>query len=152
MSNALTFTLEIKATPELMGILNSLIAAIQPKNMSDSATHSTPVIPAQATIPTPTPVAQIAPSMLPPAMPQPQYAVPIAQVPKPPATQAAPTATTPGFTYDDLARAASSLMDAGKQQQLLDLLGQFHVPALTQLSKEQYGAFATALRQMGAQI
>jgi hypothetical protein len=64
----------------------------------------------------------------------------------------APTAQTPSFTYDDLARAASSLMDAGKQQQLIGLLGQFQIQRLDLLPKEQYGAFATALRQMGARI
>jgi hypothetical protein len=53
---------------------------------------------------------------------------------------------------EDLARAASQLMDAGKQQDLLGLLAQFGVQALTQLPKERYGEFATTLRQMGAKL
>lgn len=64
----------------------------------------------------------------------------------------APVAAAPAYQIDDLARAAAQLMDAGKQQELIALLGQFGVQALTQLSKEQFGTFATALRQMGAKL
>ena len=56
------------------------------------------------------------------------------------------------YTIDELGKASALLMDAGKQQDLVNLLGQFGVQALTQLPKEQYGAFATALRGLGAQI
>ncbi|MBS5783838.1 MAG: hypothetical protein KID04_13295 [Clostridium sp.] len=64
----------------------------------------------------------------------------------------APVATAPAYAMEDLARAASQLMDAGKQQDLLGLLAQFGVQALTQLPKERYGEFATTLRQMGAKL
>lgn len=60
--------------------------------------------------------------------------------------------TEQGYTMDQLAVAATSLMDAGKRQDLVNLLGQFGVQALTALPKDQYGAFATALRGMGAKI
>jgi hypothetical protein len=43
-------------------------------------------------------------------------------------------------------------MDAGKTADLQALLKSFGVQALTQLPKEQYGAFATALRGLGARI
>ena len=43
-------------------------------------------------------------------------------------------------------------MDQGRQKDLQNLLAQFGVTALPQLMKEQYGAFATALRGMGAPI
>lgn len=56
------------------------------------------------------------------------------------------------YTMDQLARAASQLMDAGKQAELVQLLGQFGVQALTALPQEQYGTFATKLRKMGAKI
>ena len=36
--------------------------------------------------------------------------------------------------------------------QLLELLGRYGVQAVTQLQPEQYGAFATELRALGAQI
>lgn len=62
-----------------------------------------------------------------------------------------PTASTT-YTLDELARAAIALVDSGKQVDLQQLLAQFGVEALPVLPKEQYGAFATALRGMGAQI
>ena len=45
-----------------------------------------------------------------------------------------------------------TLMDLGKQDELQKLLQTFGVPALPALPKEQYGAFATALRGLGARI
>ena len=64
----------------------------------------------------------------------------------------APVAGAPTYEQDQLARAASALMDAGKQKQLIDLLARFGVQGLTQLPKERYGEFATALRGLGARI
>ncbi len=60
--------------------------------------------------------------------------------------------TTPAYTLDQISRAGVSLVDAGKMQQLLELLGRYGVQAITQLQPEQYGAFATELRGLGAQI
>lgn len=68
-----------------------------------------------------------------------------------PAAPAVPTAS-PSYTLDDLARAAMTLMDAGRLNELQQLLTQFGVEALPMLPKDQYGAFATALRGLGAQI
>lgn len=70
---------------------------------------------------------------------------------QPPAT--VPTAA-PTYTLDQISQAAAMLMDMGPQQHqaLMGLLQQFGVPALTALPKEQYGAFATALRGLGAKI
>ena len=58
------------------------------------------------------------------------------------------------YTMDELAVAAIPLMDAGAggQQMLIDLLHQFGTDALPNLPKSQYGAFATALRGLGAKI
>jgi hypothetical protein len=56
------------------------------------------------------------------------------------------------YTMDDLTNAAVMLMDSGRQADLLNLLAQFGVEALPALPREQYGAFATALRGLGAQI
>lgn len=80
----------------------------------------------------------------PASVPAPPSAVPAAQ-------QAVPTSTT-AYTADDLAKAAISLMDAGRQNELIALLQQFGVAAVPNLLPAQYGAFATALRGMGAQI
>ncbi len=63
-----------------------------------------------------------------------------------------PTATAPAYTKDDLARAAQPILDAGRQADLQALLQSFGVASLPALPQEMYGAFATALRSMGAQI
>ncbi len=106
-------------------------AAIPANGMPQGAQLPTGT-PAPAPIHTP-PVGQTAP-----ALAQPPAAV-------------VPT-STPAYTFDDLARAAGPLMDAGKTADLQALLKSFGVQALTQLPKEQYGAFATALRGLGARI
>ena len=64
---------------------------------------------------------------------------------------AVPTAQS-SYTLDDLARAGMTLMDSGRQGDLFQLLARFGVDALPALPQAQYGAFATALREMGAQI
>ncbi|MPN41310.1 hypothetical protein SDC9_188853 [bioreactor metagenome] len=53
---------------------------------------------------------------------------------------------------EQLAVAATQLVDAGRRQELVNLLTSFGVQALTTLPKEQYGNFATQLRAMGAKI
>lgn len=64
-----------------------------------------------------------------------------------------PVATsTATYALDDLSRAAMTLMDSGSQGDLIALLGRFGVLSLPDLHPDQYGAFATALRELGAQI
>ncbi len=85
-------------------------------------------------------------------------AVTASQAPTAPAGAAVPLAagtvptSTAQYKLDDIARAAMSLMDSGRQAELQGLLAQFGVDALPLLPQAQYGAFATALRGMGAQI
>ncbi|WP_394523698.1 hypothetical protein [Lacrimispora sp. JR3] len=76
----------------------------------------------------------------------PQNTAPTQQIP----AQVQTTASS--YTMDDLTKAAVMLMDSGRQADLLNLLAQFGVEALPALPQEQYGAFATALRGLGAQI
>lgn len=83
-----------------------------------------------------------------PATPTPAT-VPAQQTPVTPA--AVPT-TEPAYKLDDLSRAGMQLVQLGRQPQLLDLLKQFSVESLPALPAEQYGAFATALRALGASI
>jgi len=56
------------------------------------------------------------------------------------------------YTLEQLAVAATQLMDAGRQPDLLNMLAAFGVQAVNQIPKEQYGAFATQLRALGARI
>ena len=99
------------------------------------------------------PVGQSVPVSV-PATPQP--AVPV-QPAAPVNTTAAPARAVPtsehSYTLDDLSRAAITLLDAGHQQaELQQLLAQFGVAALPMLPESHYGAFATALRGLGAKI
>lgn len=108
------------------------------------AAPTAPTAPAAPTAPIapPAPAAPVAPAA--PAAPT---------APTAPAAPAAPVPITQvSYKPDDLARAAMSLMDSGRQPDLIALLGQFGVVSIPDLRPEQYGAFATALRGMGAQI
>jgi hypothetical protein len=78
--------------------------------------------------------------------------VPMQPVNVQPVPAAVPT-TTKAYSQDELATAAvKGLMDTGRVGELQQLMGQFGIQALPQLPKEQYGAFATALRMKGCQI
>lgn len=84
--------------------------------------------------------------------------VPIsAPVPTAPAPEnvsgAVPTAA-PAYTLEQVGRAGADLIAAQpeKMEALLDLLQQFEVPAVAALKPEQLGAFATALRGLGANL
>lgn len=83
------------------------------------------------------------------------YTVPAVPV-TPPATQApaAPAIPTaaPQYTLEMISAAGSALIDAGKMEQLLTLLGKYGVDNLTALKPDQYGAMATDLRALGARI
>lgn len=82
--------------------------------------------------------------------PQPEAITPTAQVPAP---QPAPVPTAEHtYTAEELQVAAVALVDKGMMVQLQGLLQQFGVNSLPELPAEKYGAFATALRGMGAQI
>lgn len=60
--------------------------------------------------------------------------------------------TEKAYTLEDLQRASSTLVQAGKIQLLQGLLQEFNSLALTTLPVEQYGAFALRLRELGAAI
>lgn len=72
-------------------------------------------------------------------------------VPVQPVQTAVPVAEKT-YTLEDLQRASSTLVQAGKIQLLQGLLQEFNSLALTTLPVEQYGAFALRLRELGAAI
>lgn len=106
-----------------------------------------PVSPAPVT-PTATPTPAPGPAVAAPAPTAGPASVTPGNTPAP----AVPVTTAPAYTLDQISRAGASLVDAGKMQQLLELLGRYGVQAVTQLQPEQYGTFATELRALGAQI
>lgn len=113
--------------------------------------------------PVPAPAAQPspAPAALPSPAPVPVTPVPVAQpaaAPAPvaqPAAASAPVAaptTARAFRFEDIQLAATSLCDTGKRAEVLALLAKYGIQALSALPAEQYGAFATELRGLGAKI
>lgn len=100
---------------------------ITPLTAEQTATPIAPTIPVATPAPTVTPAANVAP---------------------------APTVPTsaPQYTLDMIATAGSALIDAGKMDQLMGLLGKFGVASLTELAPESYGAVANELRALGAAI
>nr|DAS61260.1 MAG TPA: hypothetical protein [Caudoviricetes sp.] len=76
-----------------------------------------------------------------------QQTVPVQQ----PVETAVPVAEK-AYTLEDLQRASSTLVQAGKIQLLQGLLQEFNSLALTTLPVDQYGAFALRLRELGAAI
>ena len=63
-----------------------------------------------------------------------------------------PLAPAPQYTVDQIMQAGATLMDAGKVNELMNLLHSFGVQAVMDLKPEQLGAFATAMRGLGAKI
>lgn len=135
--------LEMKITieaPELANALNNLAAAMGAKQ---TPVQPQPVVAAQQ----PALAQPIAPPAPAAPMPAPattaQQNVPVAGV---------PLAQPPKYTVDQIMAAGAQLMDAGKVNDLMNLLHSFGVQAVMDLKQEQLGAFATALREMGAKI
>lgn len=92
---------------------------------------------------TPTaPSIPVVPTM--PAPPAVQPSVPVNPTPIP--------TSAPQYTFDMISTAGSALIDAGKMDQLVMLLGKFGVQSLTDLNPESYGAVANELRALGAKI
>ena len=163
-------TIKITGLESMAAALNNLAAAMAGSHGLTAQQPAAPVqptapvqqpVPAQQAAPTQqTPVQQVAPVQQ-PEVPVQQAASVQPAAPVQPAAlvqPAAPVQQTPlqtstiSYTLDDLARAAMTLMDSGKQAELQQLLAQFGVEALPVLPPQHYGAFATALRGLGAQI
>lgn len=87
-----------------------------------------------------------------PMQPQPIQQTPL-PVPQQPPMQVIPTTpVSQAFSMDQLAIAATSIVDAGKQDVLMGILSQFGVQFLTQISPDNYPALAARLREAGARI
>lgn len=167
---------EIKITitaPELTEAINNLAAALGNGASSNigavapvAPTTAVPVPEAPTTAPQYAPAVPTTPNVNYPtdatqSVAQPVNATPVQQVTPPqPANvppvpigvaPAVPTAA-PTFTLEMLSKAGADLVDMGKMDSLMMLLQNFGVEAITSLNPEYYGAFATELRNLGAQI
>ena len=125
-------------------------APVQPQQTQGYApANPTPAATSAASAPTAAPVApmallyQPAPAAYPSQPPMPQQPAPPTGV---------PVTAAPQYTIDQIMKAGATLMDAGRVDDLMNLLHNFGVSAVTELKPEQTGAFATALRGLGAKI
>ncbi|WP_147536072.1 hypothetical protein [Bacillus marasmi] len=146
----MNITVNINA-PELAGAIQALAEALKGGQASSFIAEKVaqePVVAHQPVVQTPiAPPVQAVPVQQAPVAP-PVQAVPVQQQATP---QAVPT-SAPTYSMEQIAVAATQLVDAGKREDLVQLLQAFGAAALMQLPKEQYGAFATKLREMGAKI
>ena len=145
-------TVQFKDFDDMMAFAKQMCGVMTVATKTEQQVHPAESIPVQPATPAAKPPVQ--PLMAPvPTVPHP---VPAPTAPPQPQVQAPVQQSVPTsavtYTLDELARAAMSLMDSGKQPDLLQLLASFGVEALPALPPTQYGAFATALRGLGAQI
>ena len=133
----------------------------QPAYIDNSGLH--PVDVQQIQQPAPTGQAPTTPTVQTTAQPAPAAPQPAPVTPPPaqpaPALQPAPaaqplptTAVAQEYTQDQISVAMAGLVSQGKQPEIMALIQGFGVSSLVELPKEQYGALAVKLREMGAQI
>ena len=146
---------EAKLTIEALGLTNAI------NRLADALSYRKETVPAvQAN---PAPAVSSAPVVNAPSPAftvQQPAAIPTVQQPAPPVpaapmnypAPAVPLASPPQYTVDQIMAAGGALMDAGKIQELSNLLHSFGVQTVTDLKPEQLGAFATAMRELGAKI
>lgn len=146
---------------DLVQAIQDLLNAILPKDMSANANvinfnsakeqnTQTPINEQVSPMPvpptTPVPITQTVPTTA---------SVPVQNTAPVPTQTQAPAGvpvSAPTYTREQLAVAATQLIDAGRRNDVVGLLSSFGVQALTALPKDQYGAFATQLRAMGAKL
>ncbi len=138
---------EFRDFQDMLSFARQLLGQVEGEKV-EKPVQSAVVAPAAAPVAPAVPIQSVPVT---PVVPVPTQTPVVQSVPTAPVQAPVPT-TSVTYTPDDLARAAFALMDSGRQQELIGLLQQFGVNAIPELKPEQYGAFATALRGMGAQI
>ena len=147
--------LEIKITvscPDLVLAAAALAKCLHPNNAAE--TPASPVSQAMPVV-TSVPAAPIAPTMsvthTAPATAG-ESAVPI--VPHLPTAPPVPLAAAPQYSLDQIARAGADLVtrEPAKAAAAQQLLTSFGVQTVSELPKERFGEFVTALRGLGASI
>jgi hypothetical protein len=135
----------LQTNPSMVAEMQTMVAEANHANATNfpNVAPITQAPPIQQAVPVAPPVPNVVPTA-----PQVIQQPPVQQPVQP---QGVPTSAAT-YTMDQLAVAATQLVDAGRRAELLQLLATFGAPALMQLPQEQYGAFATRLREMGARI
>ena len=140
---------EVKIVIEGLNELTEAVRALaRPVGVQGAGMPGTPVAPPAPVQQPYAPAAQAGPAVAP--VSQGYAPVPVQQAPT--GNTVPVTATVQGYTLEQLQVAAAGLTGAGKMPQVMGVLQQFGIQAMTELPKERYGEFAAALRGAGAQI
>ena len=142
-----TLTLDEQSLEAINRLISALekvnptsVAPVQPIAQVTSAAASThPIVSTAAPVPTAQAPVQ-----------QPVVQSPVTEAQQPAAIPTSHVAQS--YTVEQLQMAMAPLVDAGKMEEIRGLLNSFGVPSIMDLQPDQYGALATALRGMGAQI
>lgn len=138
--DSLTAALE-KLTAKLNGpasVEHRLEVNTTAETVASTPTAQPPVV--QAPVTNVTPVQPVVPAPMPQPEAEPQQpAIPTSHVAQ-------------AYTVEQLQTAMAALVDAGKMDNIRALLSSFGVQSVMGLQPDQYGALATALRSLGAQI
>lgn len=121
-----------------------------------------PAVPAVPTAPAAIPTAASVVPVVPPAVPVVPAAQPAAVPTVPTAAAAAMPTAVRKYTADELSIASRPIVEAGRQQELLDLLHSFtftdvngvtrNVQNIREMPEELFPAFANGIRQLGGRI
>lgn len=143
--------IKLDETPELLNTLTTfceVVRAVAPLTMTSHtvADIQTPAVPVESSPlqPAPEPV-QPQVTMQPPA------AQPVAMQQPAPAA-AVPTAAPKQYTLAEIQAACGPLMDAGKMNELAEVIKSFGVASLMELPADQYGNLVIKLRALGARL
>lgn len=148
----------LDATARLESAVYRLAEALSGREIIDTVkadNQSAPAVAPAVAQPAPIPVPAVTPAAVQPTpVPAPAYAQPIAQPAPVPAPVPLAQTAAPAYTKEQVARAGAELIqrDPAKSNELQGLLAKFGAPYINALPDEQLGAFATALRQLGANI
>lgn len=131
--------LTIDVSPSLEKVLYRLCDMMKQLSVAPNTETGEPVNPIESTVVDPT---ATAPTGAPDA-PQIDNAGP-----------SVPVAPAPVYTRNQISKAGAELIaaDPAKMSALQELLAQFNVIAIPELKEYQFGAFATELRELGANI
>lgn len=113
-----------------------------PMNPPVQAAQSAPVAPTPAPAPAQTATSGTTGS----AAPLPANGQPV------PAPTPTPATAAKSYTLDEIGRAGAALVERGKMQQLVALMGRYGVQTIVQLNPAQYNAVAEELKALGAKL
>ena len=134
------------ACPDLLAAAKLLARNSIPEAVEAPAAPAVETTAAQMPVPAPTPVSVAA---------VPATSTPVNTAnPVPAAAPVVPLSQGPTYTLAQIAKAGADLIsqNPGLMPQVNALLAQYGVQAATDVKPEHYGAFATALRGLGAKI